>query len=184
MRAVSAFGGSPRLECRTAIVALLLQHGADPNRSDPMTRQLPLHLSLSLGNLACAEQLRAAGADVNAQQEGRESTLAAATKGAILTGDNGLIRSVLSWGIPIETRSRGPRASTALHTAVWYAKIGPIRALLELGSDHCARNSAGLTALDLAKIDANPRRPGSIEVRDFLASLPACLPRDSAKEPS
>ena len=58
-----------------AVVALLLEHGADVNGQSHVGRMTPLHMAARRGTVAIAEALLAAGADVEARDAKGETPL-------------------------------------------------------------------------------------------------------------
>lgn len=130
------------------MVALLLEHGADPNRRDYQER-VPMIIALHLEHLDVAWLLAEAGTDVNAARNDGSTLLME----AIEHGDPGLARWLVEHGADVEAY-RESNDATALMEAVRNQDLASVELLLEHGADPTVQNPEGQTALDLAEDDA------------------------------
>lgn len=159
-----------KMRCNRAVVAELLGGGADPDRSDPMTKEVPLHTALELGDAACAKLLVQSGASVKARDPGGSTLMQAAAKGVIRTGDEALLDLATSWGVDVN--ERGSRGATAFLIAVLSRDWRVANALLERGADPCVGTEDGLTPLAYARsIAAQPRRASEAAENKRLLEL-------------
>lgn len=156
------------LACKVAIVKDLLDHGADPNRTDPSIGTQPLQTAFEVGDGACAQMIFRAGGKANLRDSRGETILEAATTAAGRTGNIGLLDIAIGMGVGPNSRNRD--GSTALHKAVWIKSAMVTLALLHLGSDPCLRNGIGQTPLELA---VNLRR--SEELVGLLRGVTRCV---------
>ncbi len=158
-----------QLVCDSTALKLLLDHKADPNFVDQESGFSALENALALGDMRCASLLKEAGASIERHGNSGQSILQFAVKGAVHTGDIGILNLVLSWGVAPNVRS-SRRGFTALHEAAWPSpgRAGaaePIVAhLLRSGTDPCIADSDGNTALEIAK-----SLGGSAAVQKLLA---------------
>ncbi len=152
LRAAITHFENGQLVCDDAALKLLLNHKADPNFVDQYSGFSALENALSMGDIRCATLLREAGASINQRGHSGQSTLQFAVKGALRTGDIGILKLVLSWGVDPNVLGGGDY--TALHQAAWPTPgqdATPVVAeLLRSGVDPCIVNKRGQRALDLA----------------------------------
>ena len=121
-------------------VRALLQDHADVNAAlvDGMTA---LHWSAFLDDVATAELLIKAGANVHAESRYGVTPLTLACQ----NGNGPLVEKLLAAGADPDTRLRG--GETALMTAARTGRSGPVKALLAHGANIDARERRGQTAL-------------------------------------
>jgi ankyrin repeat protein len=157
------------LDCDPAIVALLLDRGADPSTPGPDGRT-PYQLAVRKGQVQLAELLAAHGARTDLTAADR--FLSACRRGSraeaeqVLAEDRGLpvrltaddhrvlieaadhghagaVRLMLDLGFPPDIRaSREGDGATALHAAAAAGSTGTVRLLLERGADIEARDTS------------------------------------------
>ena len=166
VQAITSFDGK-KLFCHEAMVRLLLNHGADPNRPDPTIRVKPLQEALGMGDVSCATVLYKAGASLqNSDQQ--LTVMMAATQGAIRTNSFTIIDLVLSWGV--DANLAGSSGWTALHEAAASNRgtEALVRYLLDRGVNPCS-TSRGMTPQRLAILGRRPQ--GLI---DALSTDPLC----------
>ena len=136
------------LRCNLPILRLLLRYGADPNRADPRIGSLPLLTAFAIGDVSCAEALRAAGAAANSRDKGGHTILHSAIGAAARSGNVSIIDVAMNSGVNINTQSDD--GYTALHEAVRIKNVPVIKALLQRGADACIKNRLDQTPLDMA----------------------------------
>ena len=165
-----------QLVCNAAALKLLLDYKADPDFVDQDSGFSALEDALAMGDIECAKQLRRAGARLDQHGHSGQSLLQFAAKGAVRTGEIGILKLVLSWGV--DPNVRGYAGQTALHEAVWSSNLrdgqlsAPVIAeLLRSGADPCIANERGQTALDLV---TNLNSPDS--VRQLLSEASRSCP--------
>ena len=141
-------GDGYTFRCNLPIVELLLKHGANPNRPDPYLGKVPLIEAFGIGDLKCAEALRAAGARADTRTVDGYTILHVAVGAAARSGDMSLIDTALIWGVPKDAQRAD--GSTALHEAVTARSDRVIKALLDRGFDPCIRRKMGHTPLEMA----------------------------------
>jgi ankyrin repeat protein len=174
IQAITSFGpgARPTFACNQPIVKLLLDHGADPNRPDPVLNSLPLLTAFDIGDVECARLIRAAGGKPDGREKGGRTLLMAATGAAARRHDTAILNIAISWGSgPNDQDQQG---STALHQAVMDNSADVAKALLERGADPCLRNSISQTPLDMA-INLSRSRP-LIEVLQAVKCAPITNP--------
>jgi ankyrin repeat protein len=167
VQAVTSFDGQ-RLYCNVGIVKLLVAHGADPNRADPVIGARPLHTALEVGDSECARIVKNAGGRIDLYDDRGHTVLTAAAAAASRGGNVGLVDLVLGWGVDPSARDRD--GSTALHQAVWDNSAHLVRQLLARGADTCLQNRFGQTPLEMAK---NLHR--SKELIELLVPVSGCV---------
>lgn len=171
MGSAIAYFKDQKLACNLAMVRILLDHGADPNKIDPIFGSLPLHDALALGDLACVDLLRMYGAKPDADPRDSQASMTYAVKGAISTGNLKVLEVPISWGVDPSVRGGG-RGWTALYEAVFHDNIKVVKVLLALGVNPCIRDSGGGTALDYARAVG-----ASSDIVDALAKATKCSNR-------
>ena len=129
-------------------IALLLEHGADPNASIGYSQDTPLHMT---ADPLIAALLIAHGSDVNAQNRDGEMPLTIANSVEIFT-------LPVASGADINASGRG--GWPPLHSAVYgFQDAELVKLLLERGADINAISAAGETACDAAKVAIGDRQP-------------------------
>jgi ankyrin repeat protein len=141
-------GPKPYLACNRAIVKLLLDHGADPNRPDPVIDSLPLLTAFDVGDMECARLIRMAGGNPGKPEKGGRTILMAAADAAARKHEIALIDNAISWGGNVNGQDQN--GTTALHVAVDANSAEVAKALLERGADPCLRNGISQTPLHMA----------------------------------
>jgi hypothetical protein len=167
--AVGQFRDATKLRCNESMVVMLLRNGADPNGIDQRIGTTPLHYALSLGEIKCAQLLRAAGAAIISPIPGKKTVLAEAVNGAALSDNMAAIDLVLSWGVDPNVQRSQWRRRTALFEASYLGKASVVRHLLARGADPCYRDADGETAL--ASVNKYTDRDG--ETRRLLTEVTA-----------
>jgi ankyrin repeat protein len=157
-----------KLVCHVEALRLLLAHGADPNFVDQYSKFAPLEDALAMGERECIKLLKEAGAQVDQQGLTGQSILQFAVKGVIRSGDVSLLALVLSWGVDINVLSIGHKWTALMEAAATPGGEFVVAELLRLGADACVKNTAGLTALDLAEVAYEPSQ-------EILSSLKAVM---------
>ena len=137
-----------------AVVALLLDHGANVNTTD-FFGDTPLHRAVTRNVIAL---LLERGANINARNRMGETPLHCAT------GNYEAVEILLDKGADIEAITY--RGNTLFHEAVLSNNIEVVRLLLSLGMDIEATNIKGNTVLHEAVLNNN-----NIEVVRLLLSL-------------
>jgi ankyrin repeat protein len=136
--------------CQIGIVKALLDHGADPNRQDPMIGSLPIQDALEIGAGDCAEMLIEHGSNTHRDRNSAFKVLVSAVKGAIKTGNVALIDRVIGWGV--DPNAQDPKTGySALTQAIVDDSVELARALISRGTNPCIREADGNTALDVAR---------------------------------
>jgi ankyrin repeat protein len=148
IQAITNFRGSGALYCDIAIVRVLLERGADPNRADPQMGALPLLSAFDVGDAECARILKNAGARADIRGEGGRTILMSAVGAAARTGNVGLLDLAISWNAGVNDRALD--GATALHEAVRINGSGVATSLLDRGVNPCLKNDIGQTPLDMA----------------------------------
>ncbi len=157
-----------RLACNIPMLTLLLDNGADPNRIDPMTGELALHVAIGIDDPQCAEVLIARGARPDTIDSAGETIAAAAVLAAANHTDLAILDFAPAHGVPLTARDRG--GATALHHAVWdRANVSIVDALLSRGVDPCLNATNWGTALDAAQI-----RKSSADVVAAISAAAHC----------
>jgi ankyrin repeat protein/tetratricopeptide (TPR) repeat protein len=172
----------------TDILALLLEHGADPDGTQTAGWR-PLFQAIQDGNVRAVELLLAhkadpskpdyngipplltdirnveivrllleAGADANARDKDGWPALVQ----ALNSGSPAILKSLLEH--KADVNAAGPYGWTALHSAVGNGKREMVELLLAHKADVNARMDDGQTSLDLAKSNANRNQPQSFRV--------------------
>ena len=157
------------LECEPAIIALLLDHGADPSTPGPDGRT-PYQAAVRTGQAqlaallaehgadtaltsadrflsACRQGSRAEAEQILAADPGLPARLAAEDHRALIeAADHGhteAVRLMLDLGFPPDVRaSRDGDGATALHAAAAAGSAATVRLLLERGGDIEARDTS------------------------------------------
>ncbi|MBW3596897.1 MAG: ankyrin repeat domain-containing protein [Planctomycetes bacterium] len=122
----------------SAVVAALLEQGADVNAAQP-DGMAALHWAVYHDDLKTAKILVGAGANVQAENRYAPLSLACSS------GDRFLVELLLDAGADPNTTLAG--GETALMTASRTGRLGPVQALLERGADVDAKERKGQTAL-------------------------------------
>jgi ankyrin repeat protein len=174
IQAITSFGpgAKPTLACNQPIVKLLLDHGADPNRPDPVIDSLPLMTAFDIGDIECARLIRAAGGNPDGREKGGRTLLMAATGAAARRHDTAILDIAINWGSGPNDRDQ--HGGTALHQAVDDNSAEVAKALLEPGADPCLRNGISQTPLYMA-INLSRSRP-LIEVLEAVRCAPNVNP--------
>ncbi len=165
--------GGYKSGCKLPIVQLLLKHGANPNRPDTVLGTLPLLQAFGIGDMKCAEIIRAAGAPADTRGAGGENILHNAVRAAATSGDMSPIDVALSWGIAKDIQLQD--GSTALHEAVRHGSDKTVKALLDRGVNPCIKNLIGQTPLDEA-VNLSSDRPGphGLEIISIFRAATKC----------
>lgn len=179
----------------TAVAALLLELGADPNAVEITHANTPLHTAARWGEAAVAIQLLAAGADPEALDDDGLTPLALADLNgyeavahvlveqgadpvtrhlhrrtalhrAVASGTLAQVRHALS-ASTADINQQDRWGETPLHLAVCRSRPDAARLLLEAGADVNMRNHFGETPLVLAA--TNQKHENSHTVRMLLA---------------
>jgi len=140
--------GGRDLECNESLVKALLEGGADPNALDKALGAVPLVSAFSIGNVHCAELIRAAGGRLDSRESGGRTILIAAVGAADRHRDTAILDLALRWGGDINQRMDD--GATALHEAVRVHGTYVVNELLKRGADPCLRNELNWTPLDMA----------------------------------
>ena len=135
------------------VLTLLLEHGADVN--ERKGRSTPLHRASWQGKLEAGQCLLDRGADINAQDESRDSPLMT----AVLYRHVEFARMLLKRGARTDVQDF--YLWTPLHYAVHEGYIQVVRLLLEHGADVNARDKYGVT----------PSQVGSARLTPGMAEL-------------
>jgi len=124
----------------------LLENGADPNlvSNASETGDMPLHFAAAYGDLAGANLLIDAGAEVDARNAASQTAFLKAVAG----GDESVAELLLDNGAEIESRNADGR--TPLHVASQMGWSDMVIFLLEKGADVHAEGRSGETPLHLA----------------------------------
>lgn len=148
-----ALGADPKdtSDCNTALddalerqnprlTRLLLEHGADPNRTISTSSKVPLLVAIESGHPELSELLLEHGAQLEL----------VSWWDIIPRGDSPeLVQSALD--AQIDPNTPDPkRGTTALHLAAMYGYIDCLDVLLEVGADPAHQDTNGNTPLDLA----------------------------------
>ena len=191
----SAISAAVKAECSTELVQLLLQHGADPNSSDPHDRS-PYQLAIRQGRGEMAELLSRFGAPADATdvdqflaaclQAGRASAerqlshhpdildrlsdddRAALTRAAAM-GNAAAVRLMLDLGFPLQ--ARGEDGGSALHHAAYAGGVDAVRLLLERGADIDARDTTWDSPALVWALVGSGERPRRNPNPDWLATV-------------
>jgi Ankyrin repeats (many copies) len=163
-----------KLACNLEMLRVLLKHGANPNKIDPLFKSLPLHEALGMGDMACISLLREYGANPDVGQGDQQSSMTYATKGAVLTGNLKLLELPIAWGVDPNIRGGG-RGWTALFEAIFAKNLTVVKALIALGVNPCVRDENGTAPIDYARSVR-----GSAEMIDVLAKSMDCNSGQSA----
>lgn len=169
------------------VVKGLLERGFDPNTRDPKG-QVGLYVALRVESFEAAQTLLAhPQVDVNAANEAGETPLMMAalrgseewTKKLLARGAQvhkpgwspvhyaatgpapAALRVLLDAGAPLDARS--PNGTTPLMMAARYGKEESVDLLLARGADVRARNDAGATAAEFARMDGRVRLADRLE---------------------
>ena len=165
-----------RVKRNTAMMDLLLKHGANPNLGDTHSKT-PLHFAASQGDVAAVQALLSHGADANVKDYVGDTPLIAAAYGnnikvvklllahgadvnikgqsdfsalARATGycDNlEVMKLLIAHGAEVNTRDRF--GATPLHDAASYGRTEAIQTLLQHGADPKAKDDKGRTPLTM-----------------------------------
>jgi uncharacterized protein len=124
---------------------VLLGAGADPNAAaaDGTTA---LHLAASFNRAGMVKQLVAAGALVDARQNGTDATPLHLAAG---WGSPDVVQALVDAGARVDARTGG-NLHTALHIAAGYGRPKMVQPLLAARVDPYAVNRQGMTAAGLA----------------------------------
>ncbi len=184
-----------------SVVKLLLDRGADPNIRDEGDNAFPLHFAAERGDLPIIQLLVDHGAETAAGEVddhrldiiGWATCFGDANKdivdyllahgarhnifSAVATGATAVIRDLASRSTAdldkvMDHANQGRRP---LHLAVVKRQRAAAETLLDLGADVNATDTAGLTALDQAALDANVEIAQFLIERGARIELPAAI---------
>ena len=127
------------------VVKTLLEAGANPNAANRLHSFTPLHSAAAAGSADCIELLLAAGASKEAKDRYGSLPL----HGAVESSDASAVRALLDAGSPIEALGDA-YGSHPLHIAAKLGHADVVELLLKRGADPSAKNSHGVSPLDLA----------------------------------
>ena len=152
--AKDALGRTPlhlaaRYGAEPAVVAILLEHGADIEAKDDFG-DTPLHTAVENGDLAVVAALLKHGADIEAKDDFGDTLL----HDAIEDGDLAIIAALLEHGADIEAKD--DFGDTPLHTAIENGDLAVVAALLKHGADIEAKDDLGDTPLEVAAHQGEP----------------------------
>jgi ankyrin len=134
-------------ESYRAVIALLLEGGADPNTvGDRFLGESPLHQAAQGGNVPVISLLCEHKAVIDIRgREGSTPLLEAAHFGQVAAAE-----ALLAHGADANARNR--EGKTPLRQAAWYGSVELVRLLLDHGADMYARDGTDLTAIDVAAL--------------------------------
>ena len=150
----------------TAVVRLLLEHGADANACD-YQRHTPLHVAIS-GDLCEVAELVCTHANVDlSEASGQNET---ALHFAVMRGNCRMIRLLAEHGAQVDSLGRDGIGNgwTPLCLAARSGDSDAARALIASGANVHATSSNGKTALDIAIINMKPGHSSRRSVFDVL----------------
>jgi ankyrin repeat protein len=181
-----------------ALVDLLLERGADPNRRGGSNGRSALHYAAVEADAPIVARLLAAGADVHlrTRRSGQTVLMAAALTRLNEDGQEAIVR--LLCGAGADARAVAGEHWTPLHYAAFDNKPGIARALLAAGAEVGAAAENGWTPLHVAapnvalaiatvllqagaRADARSTAPGSMWEHEYPAGV---TPLDVAKTPT
>ncbi len=116
----------------------LVQHGANINTKNYITRDTILETLLLIASVPILERLVALGADIQVKDPNGDSLLHEAAK---RSDDIALLEFLVSHGIPIDVK--GWEKDTPLHAAIFHGNPTAVRWLLEHGADVHYNSRAG-----------------------------------------
>jgi ankyrin repeat protein len=108
--------------------------------------QSPLYCASEKGHVAAVQALIAAGADVDAGDDGDNSVTP--LRRAAACGHEGVLAALTAGGASLNWASR--TGNTALHDAAWNGRSEAVRCLLAAGADVHARDNHAWTSLHYA----------------------------------
>ena len=131
-----------------AVVNLLLDRGADPNRAGPF-RRTPLHEAAFHGHIDIVKILLDGGGDPNRVTSYGLTCL----HGAIDWNFKEVVQILLQRGAEVD--KQGAYGCTPLHWAAMYGSKEVVQTLLDKGATPCITNNNGETAIDLARLEGH-----------------------------
>jgi ankyrin repeat protein len=170
----------------TAVAALLIELGADPDTVEITHANTPLHTAARWGQAAVAAQLLAAGADPEALDDDGLTPLALAD----LDGHGDVAQVLVEGGADATTRHLHRR--TALHRAVASGTLAQVRReLARSTADINQQDRWGETPLHLAVCRSRPdaahlllEAGADVNVRNHLGETPLVLAATNQKHES
>lgn len=134
---------TPRGADTLGAVTDLLRRGANPNTCCNIFGNTPLHETAHFDNLVVAEQLLAAGADVDVVNDSGDTPLHVAGCNAAFRVAKALIKA------GAQVNALNLNGDTPLHQATAAGAAKLVKLLVENGADATIRNDDGKTALDV-----------------------------------